>query len=198
MAESVDLGFEMNKSGDGRETTFTTRGAGIGAGAWVGIVFMGLFFASLIALIAESMGTFVIITAISVGLAYLMSSSRSKEYTFIVTPDLIKAGGKEYAKSDVSELLIRNSSGNTAGQAQVEGGTVVFGTGVTGMAYVGATALGNSAAKIGDSTGKAIQASMAKRGNALCIRHGRKVVPLAKNMQEDDAVALFNKVAEEI
>jgi uncharacterized membrane protein len=192
----VYLVLLLRKSDDGREITFQTRGSGIGAGAWVGIVFMGVFFGFLIALIMESFVALFVLIALCVGIAFLMSTSRSQEYTFSVTPDLIKAGGKEYAKSDVSEILIRNSSGNTAGQAQVEGGTVVFGTGVTGMAYAGATTLGNSAKKIGDSTGKAIQESMAKRGNALCIRHGRKVVPLAKNMQEDDAVALFNKVTE--
>lgn len=200
MTENVDHGFSM-KRGEAGAVEFEARGSGIGGGAWFGIIFFGLFIGFLAFLMQAfdknpSATPSIVIIAISFGIAFLMSKQKSQTYQFKVSPDSVHVGGKEYKKSDISELLVRNSSGQAAHNVNVEGGTVVFGTGVAGAAYVGATVLGNSAKQIGAATGQAIQESLAKRGNSVCIRHGRKVVPLAGNLKEDDAVSLFNKVAE--
>lgn len=203
MSETVDLGFKVSPADDGNGVDFEVRGAGIGGGAWFGFIFFGAFIGlpitSLVNMDARTGGpvlaTWLIVVGACTGIAFLMNSSRSQVQRFTVAPDAVRLNGKSYSKVEVSELLIRNSAGKTATNVSVDGGTVVFGTGITGAAFVGATVLGNSAKKIGASTGQAIQESMAKRGNAVCIRHGRKVIPLVQNLQEDDAVALFNEVA---
>ncbi len=129
------------------------------------------------------------------GSAFMMSRSRSKRFVFDISPDTIRApNGKEYAKADISELLIRNSTG-TSQVAQVQSSQVIVGgTGVTGMAMAGTAALSNTASGVGNAIGAGIANSLAERGYELCIRHGRKVIPLARFMREDDAVALFNTV----
>ena len=203
MAERVDLGFKMEVAADGSGTDFEVRGAGIGGGAWFGFIFFGAFIGLPITFLVNMdartggpvLATWLIVVGLFTGIAFLMNSSRSQLYRFNVSKDAVRIEGKSYSKDDISEILVRNSAGKTATNVNVDGGTVVFGTGITGAAFVGATVLGNSAKKIGASTGQAIQESMAKRGNAVCIRHGRKVVPLAQNLQEDDAVALFNQLA---
>ena len=198
----------MSVSEDGDATEFETRGAGIGAGAWIGIILAGGFFA----LIAFLMQAFdrnpsatpsIVIMLAAVGIAFLINHLRTKTSTFAVGADEVTvgaggegSGAKSYAKSDISELLIRNNSGGASHSVKVEGGSVFIGSGVAGAAFIGAQSLNNAAGAIGRGAGEAIKQSLAKRGNAVCIRHGRKVIPLAKNLREDDATALFHKVAE--
>jgi hypothetical protein len=191
----------MSKPQDSDTTTFDIKGSGLGAGAWFGILFFGAFIAVLLLLAqAFQRNPSLVPSLVAIGaaviLGFLLHRARSKTYRFAVSPDAVRVDDKDYNKADISELLIRNGAGATYQQVTVDNGTVIYGTGLTGAAMVGARALGNASRQIGAATGLAVQQSMAKNGNAVCIRHGRKVIALAKYQREDDAVALFKKVAE--
>ncbi|MDF2142928.1 hypothetical protein [Paenirhodobacter sp. CAU 1674] len=202
MVQNVDLGFHMVEADNG--TTFAITGAGIGGGAWFGFFFAGAIVGLPITLMvnmdAKTGGpvfvTWLLVVFSALGIALWMNSARSKFYRFIVTRDTLEVDGKSYAKRDISELLVRDSAGHMAGSVPVQGGTVIVGTGVVGAAVVGAAALGNAASKMGEAAGMAITQSLAKRGNSVCIRHGRHVIPLARYLKEGDAVALFNTLRE--
>ncbi len=199
MAVSVDQGFEETSENGGTTTRLAIHGSGIGPGAWFGFGFFGLIMGGLVSLImlAETVMPFLVVFLGCLGIAALLQKFRTERFEFEISETLIRtADNREYLKTDISELLIQNKSGQNIQSANTEGTTLVFGTGVTGAAFVGAQVLGNSAKKLGAASGEAIQESMAKRGFSLCIRHGRKVIPLAKYLTEDDAVALFNKVAQ--
>jgi hypothetical protein len=193
MPESVDLGFKVEPAKSGEGLDFEVRGAGIGGGAWFGIGLLGFIFGILASLWnLNGFTPLIVVFALSMLVAFLMDAARKESYRFHISPNFFQVRGKEYSKSNVSEILIQNRAGQTATSVNIRGGSVVFGTGVVGVAYVGATMLSNAASSIGRGAGDAIRDSLAKRGNSVCIRHGRKVVELAGNLTEDDAVALFN------
>lgn len=192
----LDDGFSIEPASDGSSTHFAINGSGIGGGAWFALVFAGLFFGALLALPFGSFNVFYTIMAIAIGIAFLWDRRRKQRFAFEVTKNDVKApNGKRYAKADISELLIRNGNA-IAHSVSTHNTTVIAGTGITGAAMMGATAMGNAASGVGNAIGQSLAGSLAKRGNQLSIRHGRKVVPLAKYLREDDAIALFNKVSE--
>ncbi|MGI6247755.1 MAG: hypothetical protein ACOYJQ_18640 [Pseudochelatococcus sp.] len=206
MKEKIEQGFTVTTSNDDPTVGVSINGSGIGFGAWFGLLFIGLLVGAPMALVA-GMNGFVATLAFFGLVAFLWDRSRKRRYEFTVTETAVRMpNGKEYAKGDISELLIRNQSGKTVYAGRVEwtqSSTVVVGVGVTGAAMAGAAAinnvagsLGRAAGQMGADAGAAIKQSLARRGNALCIRHGRNVIPLAKYLREDDAIALFNKVRE--
>ncbi|UWR87832.1 hypothetical protein [Phaeobacter inhibens] len=201
MAEKVDLGFNVNTSADGSNHQFQIRGAGIGIGAWIGLIFFGALLGIPICIFAAPdavdfpTGIYLSVIGAFAGIAFFANLARSEIQNFAVGADYIHVGGKQYSTTDISEVMIRNKSGETSGAVKIEGGTVVVGTGISGVAMVGASALSNAASGIGQSTGAAIQESIAERGYEICFRYGKNIVPLARHLEEDIAVALFHKVS---
>ena len=205
MIAAPDDGFSITPSADGKSTRFEISGSGIGIGAWFGFILGGLFFGTIFtALIAisyklkdaASLRTFLLMMAIALGSAFLWSRLRTRKFVFEITDGAVRVpDGQAYAKADISEILIRNQ-GSTAHSAAPQSTTIIAGTGLTGVAMAGAAAMGNASAGVGNAIGQSVAQSLAKRGNEVCIRHGRKVVPLAKYLREDDAIALFNRVRE--
>lgn len=192
----IDHGFSMTTTPDGSCTSFAINGSGIGGGAWSAFIFFGLLFGFVALLAFNSLNALYLVMAVATGLAFLWDRHRKKRFFFEVTNDDVKtSNGQRYAKNDISELLIRNGDA-VAQSSSTSNTTVVAGTGVMGVAMVGASVVGNAAEGIGKATGQSLAKSLAKHGNQLCIRHGRKVIPLAKHLLEDDAIALFNKVKE--
>lgn len=204
---AVDEGFTITPSADGKSIEYSITGSGIGIGAWIGFILGGLFFGTLFTMIlaiayklndAASLRNFLLMIAIALGAAFLWDRARKQKFVFKITEGGVLApDGQQYAKADISEILIRNQ-GSTAHSAPPQSTTVMVGTGVTGIAMMGASAMSNVSAGVGNAIGQSVAQSLAKRGNEVCIRHGRKVVPLAKYLREDDAIALFNKVREQL
>lgn len=198
MVEQVDHGFSIEKSDDGSTVRFSVNGAGIGGGAYFGLIFVGFLFGGIISLVAQNGAFFFVICGGVVGIAVLLDAGRKQLYEFEITPKSIRMPGEvEYNKSDISELLVRNESGKSTQSTSVGSSTVVVGgTGITGAAMVGGAILGNASQEMGAAAGQAISDSLAKRGYSVAIRHGRNVIPLARYLMEDDAASLFNKVEE--
>ncbi len=204
---AVDEGFTITPGTDGKSIEYSIGGSGIGIGAWVGFVLGGLFFGTLLTMIlalsyklndAASLRSFLLMMGIALGAAFLWDRARKQKFVFKITEGGVHApDGRHYAKADISEILIRNQ-GSTAHSAPPQSTTAVVGTGVTGVAMMGASAMSNVSAGVGNAIGQSVAQSLAKRGNEVCIRHGRKVIPLAKYLREDDAIALFNKVREQL
>ncbi len=202
---ALDDGFSITPGADGKSIRFAIRGSGIGIGAWFGFILGGLFFGTILtALIAisykmkdaASLRTFLLMMAFALGSAFLWSRVRRQKFVFEISEGVVRApDGQTYARGDISEILIRNQ-GSVAHSAAPQSTTIIAGTGLTGVAMAGATAMGNAAAGVGNAIGQSVAQSIAKRGNEVCIRHGRKVIPLARYLREDDAIALFNKVRE--
>jgi hypothetical protein len=206
MTEVLDLGFEMKTSVDGQGTEFKVRGSGLGGGAITGFTIFAIIFGLLAGVMNAGMSgtagdfwTGAIVTfAIGVGMILVIGNIKSKSYSFKVTPKNIEFGGRDYAKADISEVFVRNAQGKSATQATIVGGTIVFGNGIAGAAAVGAVAVSNAVGQISGSAAALARESMDKRSNAVCIRHGRNVIPLAENLEADVAISLFNKVTEVI
>lgn len=202
---SIEFGFTIYRSSDGQEFGFEKQGGGIGGGAWLGFLFAGAIIGAPLTFLitVESAKTFedILVVWLAIigafgGLAYLLNLTRAQTYRFRITPDAICVNDKCYAKTNISELLVRNKSGRASASINVERGGVVIGGGATGAAYVAATALASGMRQMGEGAAEAIKDSMSKRGNSVCIRHGKRVIPLAQYMLEDDAKALLNKIAE--
>lgn len=195
MTAKLDYGFAMTQTQDGKLTRFGVYGSGIGGGAWFAFIFGGLFFGGLMAIIFGMSG-FVLVMIALIGSALLWDFSRKKRYEFEITDAIVRApNGVEYAKSDISEILIRNQNG-VAYSAPAHSSTFVVGTGSAGVALAGAIGLSNSAKQVGNALGEAVAQSLSKNGNEVCVRHGRKVIVLARHLKEDDAISLFNKIKE--
>ena len=206
MAEMLDLGFKMQISACGQEADFKVRGAGLGGGAITGFIIFTVIFGLLAGVMnagrsgtAGEFWTGAIVTfAIGVGIIFVVGNTKSKLYSFKVAPKNIEVGGREYAKSDISEVFVRSAQGKSVTQASITGGTIVWGNGIAGAAAVGAVAVSNAVGQISDGAAALARESMDKRSNAVCIRHGRSVIPLAENLEADVAISLFNKVTEVI
>lgn len=198
MAEVVDHGFSIETSEDGSVTRLKMGGAGIGGGAFFGFGFAGLLIGALLALAAQNGLVFFLIFGGSILVSCLMDANRKQQYEFEVTSSAVRLpNGKEYKKSDISELFVKNSSGQNTQSANVESGTIIVGgSGVTGAAVAGAAVLGNASKQMGAAAGQAISDSLAQRGYSVAIRHGRKVITLANHLKQDDAMSLFNKTSE--
>lgn len=199
MVEKLDLGYTEQSLADGKQIKLSVQGAGIGFGAWFGFGFAGLLLGGLVSLmlLAETAMPFVLVFGGCLSIAALLSSTRGGTQIVTLEEETIRlSDGREIKKTDISELFVKSSDGKNIQQASSSNGTIVFGSGAVGAAVVGAHVLNNGARQIGDATGKAIQESMAKRGFSVCVRHGRKVIPLAKYLREDDAISLFNRIAQ--
>lgn len=195
--ETPDNGFAVSSDGDGSTVHFGINGSGIGGGAWFGAIVAGMIVGIPLSLSLGASG-FVIATIALVGVAFIWDRFRKARYEFSVSDSTVQGpDGKLYARADISELLIRNAGG-IAQAAPVQSSQFVVGVGVAGAAMVGAMALSNSANRMGSAIGSAISQSLGKRGNEVGIRYGRTVVPLAKYLREDDAVALFNAIREHL
>lgn len=201
----VDDGFKVTSSADGKSTRFEIKGAGIGIGAWVGFIIGGVFFGFFFSLIMymiyrtkdpatfTNYGLFFVVCLVA---AFVWDRIRKQQFVFDVDEASIRGpDGQLYAKADISEILLRNS-GATAYAAPPQSTTVMGGTGVAGVTLAAAGAASNISQGVGQAVGMAVSESLKKRSNEICIRHGRNVVPLAKYLREDDAIALFNRVRE--
>lgn len=201
----VDDGFQITPSADGKSTRFEIKGAGIGMGAWVGFILGGIFFGFFFSLImyiiyrTRDPATFTnygLFLAACLMTAFVWDRIRKRQFAFEVNDTGVRApDGQLYAKVDISEILLRNR-GATAYAVPPQSTMVVGGTGVAGVTLAAAGAAGNISQGVGQAVGMAVSESLKKRSNEVCIRHGRKIVPLAKHLKEDDAIALFNKVRE--
>lgn len=200
----LDHGFIVTAENDDKVIHFAVDGSGVGGGAWVGFVIAGLFFGLLFTLIAalayklDNTGfvtVFCMFFAGILGLGLIWELVRRQLFAFSITEDTVLApDGKEYDKSNVSELLIRNSGTTVYNAPSSQSTTFIAGTGVVGTAMVASAAIGNASSEIGSAIGSAVSSSLQKRSNEVCIRYGKKVVPLARYLEEDKAIALFNNL----
>lgn len=180
------FGFSMAQNGNA--TVFSYRGAGAGTGFWVGLAGFGALPGLLGAMAAGWVGFFAVMAVVLL-CGVPVHWFKSRKGSFSVSPTAIVKNGETYDAAKVTELLWRNKAGEV--QATSSGGTVlVGGTGIVGAAAATQGAIRDVSAAFGNT----MQASMAKRGYQVAIRYGRKVVPLATNLTEDVAVALFNEV----
>lgn len=201
----VDDGFKVTPSVDGKSIRFEIKGAGIGVGAWIGFIiagaFFGFFFSFFMYMIyrtkdPQTFANFGLFFAACLVIAFAWDRIRKQQFVFEVGDSSVRApDGQLFAKAEISEILLRNQ-GATAHSAAPQSTTIIAGTGLTGVAMAGANAMNNASASVGNAIGQSVAQSIAKRGNEVCIRHGRKVIPLARYLREDDAIGLFNKVRE--
>lgn len=202
--DDPDFGFSVTKDAEEKgRYDFEIRGSGIGAGAWGGFIFAGGLIGApltfLLTIEARS-GAVILFTWLGfVGVALLFALwlhiMRSASHEFVVTQDAIHVEGFKIRKTDVAEIFIRSSDGNRATGIPVSSGTVVAGFGAPGALAVGAFALSNMGQTMGAAAGHAIKESLETRGYSVCIRHGRNVIPLAENLDEETALSLINEVA---
>jgi hypothetical protein len=185
MAETVDLGFKIEKRANGRETEFEVPGAGLGADVWgwsVGIaVAVSLFINSFVHADAETdtplVLTFLGIVGLTILLCALAHRGKSKVQFFSVSETEVIVRDKRYERAKVTEILITNLSD--------KGGSPVLVNPIVGGAIIGAAR----------SIGSDIKSAVARRDYALSIRHGRNVVPVATDLEKDVAISLFHELS---
>jgi len=204
---AVDEGFSLTADADRKALCFAIKGAGIGFGAWFGMLLGGVVLGGLLAAMmspfsdggAEAFfARWFLMFMIAFGWAFLWALLRKRQYYFEITDvDVLAPDGQRYARNHISEILLRNKGTDIySSSPQQSSGVVVAGTGLRGAALVAGAAAQQIGASIGHAIGQSISGSVSKRNNEVCIRHGRKVIPLARYLREDDAISLYNKVTE--
>lgn len=162
--EPADRGYTVRREGD--TTTVAYKGAGAGGGYWFGVILFGLIVGGALAAAWGALA-FGITMAVMVGLGLLGQAQRSGTGQFSVTDRHFIKGSNAYARSEVTELLVRNRATEKRSDNNSIGNAIVVG---------------------------AIRKGVEGRSFELCLRMGRKVVVLADNLTEPTANAMLKEV----
>jgi len=164
---SVDAGFSLTANAQRNALCFAIKGSGIGFGAWFGLIFAGVFFGAILTVLFALIGgnadrwraedffsTWFFIIGLVMVCAFLWSRSRSQVFKFDITDvDVQTPDGGRYARSDISETLLRNKGtiihNSQANVTTTHSSTVVVGTGMVGGAVAAGHAVGNVAGAVG-------------------------------------------------
>lgn len=131
----------------------------------------------------------------AMGVQRLGEVRRGKGGTFLINDQFIEAQEKKYSRKDIRKLYVTNLSGGEGQSASSETGFVVVGQGFTGATTAAAMGLANAANQFGRRAGEAIGDEYIRASHKLeFIYGGNTKVVLAKNLDRDDADALFQEV----
>ena len=198
--QQVKLGFAISRE-DGCHI-FNGKGAGVGPGFWITNLFISLIFGFVVVFVLDPSartfptGQFIGFAGLWMGAVFLFHKARSKPFKVILADNHLEIAGRHYPKEQITELLIRHGADQVArAPAASSGGFVVGGTGITGVAITGAALASNAASNIGAASGQAMRNSLDKRSYTVCLRYGAQVIPIAKYLKEDVAIALFNEIS---
>ena len=188
--QAVDEGFETTLSNNGKETTFTLKGAGVGLPQIVMFAVLGL-------LPAVGLGPGILIFMIPIYAVFAYAIwYRSRSQSFTVGSEAITKKGKSYAIKDISEVMIANDAQESLASAKpsVSGGLIIVGGGATAAAMAAGSIMGSAAHNRVTGAGRVAKRDAAKKGFSIKIRHGRKRIRLVDSLDEDTAISVFNKI----
>lgn len=172
-------GYTVRTEGDRQIVSF--RGDGMSLAAYIILPISTVFIVGgLAGLLPASMWWVPVLVIGAIGyLVYTMFQNQ----TFILTPSAIIKGGVEYDRARVSEILLDNPMDASV---TMSGAPAVF-VGGTGLAGASTVAMTGAA--------MAISRSSAKRRHRVLIRYGAKTIKIARNLNHDHAIAIFNLLA---
>lgn len=190
----LDRGYDIQEL-PGGGLRFTGKGAGLGVGGLILIGFVSLFVSVPLAgwLTMSLFGSsttmaYILIIAISAGIVALLQRFKQPPFAFEVTQDSLIHNGTAYSLSEITELFVDNPS--LKGQEIASSSSlIVGGTGLHGLTVSGTAAVSNAVASGLANASVSLGARVNYRVN---LRHGRRVVRLAKSLREDVAIALFH------
>jgi len=215
-----DYGFGMQSTDDG--TLFTVSGVGLGAsshfgGGCLGVI-GGLFVGCLLGLFTSDGRNFSHVVPISIGFGILglivsivivnsVNQGRNRTSVIGVTPTGIAAGDRLYSYAHITQILVGNSQNgkdSRISSAEYSGGSGIFigGTGLAGVAVVGAVGAARAVSGIMKSTGQAagdlIANDMVKKGYYVAIVYGSEEIKIASHLTHTTAITLMQKIMESV
>ncbi|MCU4175810.1 phage holin family protein [Carboxylicivirga sp. N1Y90] len=188
---NVDYGFQVLDIENGSRINYKRARAGFGAGCMsIILVFALLLLSYLIVSLMEQSGmrqsgmafwAIVMIAAI-VLIFWNKARKRRGPYHFDLLKDCIVAKDTRYDKVHVTKVFLNNSIDKNYSEEYI-----IAGGGLAG----GMTAASND-------LGRIYRKSMRKASFAVCILYGTKEVKIAYPLAENQAIALYNKVKEDL
>lgn len=174
-------GYAVRTEGDRQIVSF--RGDGM---SWAGYIVLPIstvfIVGGLSGILPASMWWVPVLVIGVVGyLVYTMFQIQS----FTLTPSAIIKGGIEYDRARVSEVVLDNPMDASV---TMSGAPAVF-IGGAGLARASTAAMTGAA--------MAMSRSSAKRRHRVLIRYGAKTIKIARNLNYDHAVAIFNLLAKQ-
>lgn len=180
---TYDLGYEITQEGDTRVVSF--RGDGM---SWAGYFTFPIFFLCMAPLFATS---FWLVPLAIMGASGFGVYRMFQRQDFVLTPTGIVKGGVDYDQSKISEVLIDNPLDK---EIMITGQpTLIFGgSGVAGASMAAFGTMANATASAALGANMAIRRSAAKRRFRVRIRYGKTVVTVARNLNQDHAISIFD------
>ena len=175
--ESVNKGFEVQQHGDHK--TYLVTGNGLGSGCWSAAIIFAFFTAIPFAIGFGWYGALIPVVPTLIVLTLAQRAGRRTQ-KFDVFDEFIQVSGKRYSKQEISQLLIRNEA---IEKDSARSRTVVVSGGLTGN-------LSSAGADLGNQMNESIN----ERSYQVAIRYGAKLIPLAGNMTQDQAISLLKEL----
>lgn len=181
-----DQGYEVAQEGDKRIVSF--NGAGI---SWAGYVIFPLVWLGFSVFFFHPSWMMkllpVVVILASLAVIYPMFQRQS----FTLAPGAIIKGSAEYDLARISEVVIDNPMDKAVSVAGAPG-LIVGGTGILGASTAAVGVMAGATTNAMVEANLAISRSQAKRRYRVRIRYGSRLVTLARNLTEDQAISVFN------
>ena len=189
----LDLGFKVTEAESG-VMRISVKSAGLGIGGMVLFGILSLIVsvpvgsAIGVALFGGNTNILISILTVSAGIVYLVNLLKSRTYEFEISDSAVTKDGVNYAIENISEVFVDNGHHKKGHAIVSAGGFAVGGSSVADTTLAGTMAIANTGAA---ALFNASASAGAKVNYRVNIRHGRKVVALAKNLDEGTAISLF-------
>ena len=182
-----DRGYDLQVEGDRQILRF--KGAGMNLLSYViAVPFYGL----LVVMIPTPL---FIVPLILIPLTGRNIWKSFKQQEFVLTETGITLGGKEYDHDKIVEFILDNPMDTEATLTSVPG-MVAGGTGIAGSATAATTMMAGAAVNLALGIGEVSRRGAAKRTFRIRMRYGARLVTLAHNLREDQALAIFRHLTE--